>query len=144
MRTKLSGFAALAFVLGGLLFSGSAFAVQDGCPQSPDFEGPCPVLHFAPHYKVTDQAVRVRVKTSIGARIAVSGVLPGLGTSLGTRKTIAAGAFVPFDLAIPPALNERLHRLGPGRSLRVRLVARVNHVTGNVSTDRLVVHIPGR
>jgi len=144
MRTKLSGLAALAFIVGGLLFTTSAVAAQDGCPESPDFEGPCPVLHFAPDYKVTDHAVQVKVKTSIGARIAVSGVLPGLGTSMGTRKTIVAGRFVPFELVIPPALNERLHRLGPGRSLRVRLVARVNHVTGNVSTDRLVVRIPGR
>jgi hypothetical protein len=144
MGRKLPGLAVLVVVLGSPLFATSAAAAHDGCPQSDDFEGPCPVLHFAPHYKVTDRAVQVKVKTSIGARIAVSGVLPGLGTSMGTRQTIAAGKFVPFRLAIPPALNERLHRLGPSRSLRVQLVARVNHVTGNVSTARLVVHIPGR
>lgn len=117
---------------------------QDGCPQSADYHGACPVLHFAPGYTVGSDAVRVRVKSSLQARVAVTGVLPGLGTSLGTRKTIAPGKYSTFSLAIPPALAAKLNRVDSHRSLSVRLVARVNHVVGNVSTDRMKVRLPGR
>jgi len=117
---------------------------QDGCPQSADYHGACPILHFAPAYTVGSGAVQVQVKSSAKARVAVTGVLPGLGTSLGARKTIAPGKFSTFSLAIPPALASRLGRIDSGRSLPVRLVARVNHVVGNVSTDRLKVRLPGR
>jgi hypothetical protein len=140
---KLLALAGLLLVSGCLLVPTAAGA-EDRCPQSPDFSGPCPVLHFAPTYKVTKRTVQVKVKTSIEARIAVSGLLPGLGESLGTRKTIPAGKFVPFTLTIPPTLNNHLHRLSPHESLPVKFVARVNHVTGNVSTARLIVRIPGR
>jgi hypothetical protein len=133
----------LLLVSAGLLAPTGAGA-EDRCPQSPDFSGPCPVLHFAPTYKVFKRTVQVKVKTSIEARVAVSGLLPGLGESLGTRKTIPAGKFATFTLAIPLTLNNHLHRLSPHESLPVRFVARVNHVTGNVSTARLVVRIPGR
>jgi hypothetical protein len=88
--------------------------------------------------------VQVKVKTSIEARVAVSGLLPGLGESLGTRKTIPAGKFVTFNLTIPLTLDNHLHRLSAHESLPVKFVARVNHVTGNVSTDRMIVRIPGR
>lgn len=117
---------------------------QDGCPQSADFHAACPTIHFAPHYKVSSGAVQVRVKSSVKARIAVSGVLPGLGTSLGTRKMIAAKKFSTFKLEIPPALDSQLRHLDSSKSLRVPLVARVNHVPGNVSTDRLTALLPGR
>jgi hypothetical protein len=122
----------------------AAAAAEDKCPQSPDFSGPCPVLHFAPTYKVFKRTVQVKVKTSLEARIAVSGLLPGLGESLGTRKTIPAGKFVTFTLTIPLTLNNHLHRLSPHESLPVKFIARVNHVTGNVSTARLTVRMPGR
>ena len=122
----------------------AAATADDRCPQSPDFSGPCPVLHFAPNYKVFKKTVEVRVKTSVEARIAVSGLLPGLGESLGTRKTIPAGKFVTFNLTIPLTLENHLHRLSPHESLPVKFVARVNHVTGNVSTARLIVRMPGR
>jgi hypothetical protein len=140
---KLLALAGLLLVSACLLLPTAAGA-EDRCPQSPDFSGPCPVLHFAPTYKVTKGTVQVKVKTSIEARIAVSGLLPGLGESLGTRKTIPAGKFVPFTLTIPLTLNNHLHRLSPHESLPVKFVARVNHVTGNVSTARLIVRIPGR
>jgi hypothetical protein len=122
----------------------TAAAAEDQCPQSPDFSGPCPVLHFAPTYKVFKRTVQVKVKTSLEARVAVSGLLPGLGESLGTRKTIPAGKFVTFNLAIPLTLDNHLHRLSPHETLPVKFVARVNHVTGNVSTDRMIVRMPGR
>jgi hypothetical protein len=117
---------------------------QDGCPQSPDYQGACPVLRFAPGYEVGSGAVQVKLRSSAGARVAVNGVVPGLGTSLGTRKTVAAGRLSTFRLAIPPALAAKLADLDRHRSLPVRLVARVNHVTGNVSSDRLTVRLPGR
>jgi hypothetical protein len=117
---------------------------QDGCPQSPDYQGACPTLNFAPGYRVGDGAVRVKVRSSAAARVAVTGVLPGLGTSLGARKKIAPGRLSTFSLAIPPALDAKLRRLDSRRSLPIRLVARVAHVTGNVSTDRLTLHLPGR
>ncbi|OJU85855.1 MAG: hypothetical protein BGO11_17750 [Solirubrobacterales bacterium 70-9] len=117
---------------------------QDGCPQGAEYHGACPVLHFAPGYTVGNGSVQVQVKSSLGARVAVTGVLPGLGTSLGTRKTIAAGKLTTFNLAIPPALGAQLRKLDSHKSLRVPLVARVNRVTGNVSTDRMTVRIPGR
>jgi hypothetical protein len=143
MMRKPLALAALMLVSAGLLLPTTA-AAEDRCPQSPDFSGPCPVLHFAPNYKVFKKTVQVKVKTSIEARIAVSGLLPGLGESLGTRKTIPAGKFVTFNLTIPLTLDNHLHRLSPHESLPVKFVARVNHVTGNVSTDRLIVRIPGR
>lgn len=133
----------LSLLAAGLLVPTTA-AAEDKCPQSPDFSGPCPVLHFAPHYKVTKRAVLVKVKTSIEARIAVSGLLPGLGESLGTRKTIPAGNFVTFNLTIPRPLDNHLRRLSPHETLPVKFIARVNHVTGNVSTARLTVRMPGR
>jgi len=117
---------------------------QDGCPQGAEYHGACPTLHFAPAYTVGAGSVQVQVKSSAGARVAVTGKLPGLGTSLGTRKTIPAGRYTTFSLAIPPALGAQLRHLDSRKSLRVPLVARVNHVTGNVSTDRLTVRIPGR
>jgi hypothetical protein len=134
---------ALLLVSAGLLVPTPA-AAEDRCPQSPDFSGPCPVLHFAPNYKAFERTIQVKVKTSIEARVAVSGLLPGLGESLGTRKTIPAGKFVDFNLTIPLTLSNHLHRLSPHESLPVKFVARVNHVTGNVSTDRTIVRIPGR
>jgi hypothetical protein len=140
---KAAAFVALLLVLCSLSV-GTGAAAEDRCPQSPDFSGPCPVLHFAPSYKVTKRFVQVKVKTNIEARVAVTGLLPGLGESLGTRKTIPAGQFVPFNLEIPRTLNSHLHRVGPREFLKVPFVARVNHVTGNVSTDRLTVRIPGR
>jgi hypothetical protein len=133
----------LALLSAGVLVP-TAGAAEDKCPQSPDFSGPCPVLHFAPTYKVFKRTVQVKVKTSLEARIAVSGLLPGLGESLGTRKTIPAGKFVTFNLTIPLTLNNHLHRLGPHETLPVKFIARVNHVTGNVSTARLTVRMPGR
>ena len=142
MRKSLA-LAALLLV-SALLLVPTAAAAEDQCPQSPDFSGPCPVLHFAPTYKVFKRTVQVKVKTSIEARIAVSGLLPGLGESLGTRKTIPAGKFVTFNLTIPPALDNHLHRLSPHETLPVKFVARVNHVTGNVSTARMIVRMPGR
>jgi hypothetical protein len=117
---------------------------QDGCPQSADYHGACPILRFAPGYTVGDSAVQVRVKSSARARVAVTGVLPGLGTSLGARKTIAPGKLSTFSLTIPPALAAKLGRMDSARSLPLHLVARVNHVVGNVSTDRLTVRLPGR
>jgi hypothetical protein len=140
---KTAALAALLLVLCGLVAAPGATA-EDRCPQSPDFSGPCPKIQFSPHYKVTKRFIQLKVKTSIGARIAVSGQLPGLGESPGLRKTIPAGKFVPFNLAIPLVLNNHLHRIGPKEFLPVKFIARVNHVTGNVSTDRLVVRIPGR
>lgn len=136
-------------LLGTLLVSAvlvlpTAAAAEDQCPQNPDFSGPCPVLHFAPTYKVFKRTVQVAVRTSIEARVAVSGLLPGLGESLGARKTIPAGNFVTFNLTIPRALDNHLHRIGPHETLPVRFVARVNHVTGNVSTARMIVLMPGR
>jgi hypothetical protein len=143
LMSKPMTFVVLLLVSAGLLVPTTAGA-EDKCPQSPDFSGPCPVLHFAPTYKVTKRFVQVKVKTSIEARIAVSGLLPGLGESLGTRKTIPAGKFVTFTVAIPLTLNNHLHRLSPHETLPVKFVARVNHVTGNVSTARLIVRMPGR
>jgi hypothetical protein len=143
LMRKLVTLVALALVSAGLLVPTTAGA-EDKCPQSPDFSGPCPVLRFAPNYKVFKRTVQVKVKTSIEARIAVSGLLPGLGESLGTRKTIPAGKFVTFNLTIPLTLDNHLHRLSPHESLPVKFVARVNHVTGNVSTARMIVRIPGR
>jgi hypothetical protein len=142
MRKSLA-LAALLLV-SALLPVPTAAAAEDQCPQSPDFSGPCPVLHFAPTYKVFKRTVQVKVKTSIEARVAVSGLLPGLGESLGTRKTIPAGNFIIFNLTIPLALDNHLHRLSPHETLPVKFVARVNHVTGNVSTDRMIVRMPGR
>ena len=141
MRKSLA-LAALLLVSALLLVPTAA--AEDRCPQSPDFSGPCPVLHFAPTYKVFKRTVQVKVKTSLEARVAVSGLLPGLGESMGTRKTIPAGKFVTFNLTIPPALDNHLHRPSPHEALPVKFVARVNHVTGNVSTDRMIVRIPGR
>ena len=132
----------LALLAAGVLVPTAA--AEDKCPQSPDFSGPCPVLHFAPTYKVFKRAIQVKVKTSLEARIAVSGLLPGLGESLGTRKTIPPGKFVTFTLTIPLTLNNHLHRLSPHETLPVKFAARVNHVTGNVSTARLTVRMPGR
>jgi hypothetical protein len=143
LMRKLVTLVALLLVSAGLLVPTTAGA-EDKCPQSPDFSGPCPVLRFAPNYKVFKRTVQVKVKTSIETRIAVSGLLPGLGESLGTRKTIPAGKFVTFNLTIPLALDNHLHRLSPHESLPVKFVARVNHVTGNVSTARMIVRIPGR
>jgi hypothetical protein len=140
---KTAYLAALLLVLCGLTAAGSATAA-DGCPESPDFSGPCPKLQFSPNYKVTKRFIQLKVKTTIGARIAVSGQLPGLGESPGLRKTITAGKFVPFNLEIPLVLNNHLHRIGPHEFLKVPLVARVNHVTGNISTAHLTVRIPGR
>lgn len=117
---------------------------QDGCPQSRDFHGPCPVLHFAPGYEVGPRAIRVRVRSSVRARVAVSGLLPQLGASMGARKTIPAHRLTTFRLAITPVLREMLQRLDSSRTLRIPFLARVNHVPGNVSTDRLTVRVPGR
>lgn len=142
MRKSLT-LAALLLVSAGLLVP-TAGAAEDKCPQSPDFSGPCPILHFAPTFKVFKRTVQVKVKTSIEARIAVSGLLPGLGESLATRKTIPAGKFVTFNLTIPLTLNNHLHRLSTHETLPVKFVARVNHVTGNVSTARLIIRMPGR
>ena len=135
---------AAPLLLSAALLVPTAAAAEDQCPQSPDFSGPCPVLHFAPSYKVFKRTVQVKVKSSLEARVAVSGLLPGLGESLGTRKTIPAGKFVTFNLTIPLTLNNHLHRLSPHETLPVKFVARVNHVTGNVSTDRMIVRLPGR
>ncbi len=140
---KLVALIGLSLLAAGLLLP-SAAGAEDKCPQSPDFSGPCPVLHFAPTYKVNRKTVQVKVKTSIEARVAVSGLLPGLGESLGTRKTIPAGEFVTFTMTIPLTLDNHLHRLSPHETLPVKFVARVNHVTGNVSTARLTVKMPGR
>jgi hypothetical protein len=140
---KTAALAALLLVLCGLMAATGATA-EDRCPQSPDFSGPCPKIQFSPNYKITKRFIQLQVKTSIKARIAVSGDLPGLGETPGLRKTIPAGRFVTFNLAIPLVLENHLHRIGPKESLPVRFVARVNHVTGNVSTDRLLVRIPGR
>jgi hypothetical protein len=135
---------AALLLVSALLLVPTAEAAEDQCQQSPDFSGPCPVLHFAPSYKVFKRTVQVKLKTTIEARVAVSGLLPGLGESLGTRKTIPAGKFVTFNLTIPLTLDNHLHRLSPHETLPVKFVARVNHVTGNVSTDRLIVRMPGR
>jgi hypothetical protein len=139
---KASAFVAFLLVSLGLLVGTGA--AEDRCPQSPDFSGPCPRLEFSPNYKVTKKFIELKVKTSIKARVAVTGELPGLGESPGLRKTIPAGKFVAFDLAIPLVLNNHLHRIGPKEFLPVRFVARVNHVTGNVSAARLNVRLPGR
>jgi hypothetical protein len=117
---------------------------QDGCPQSADFHSACPVLHFAPRYEVGDRAIRVKVRSSLRARVAVSGLLPQLGASTGARKTIPAKKLTTFRLLITPVLNEMLHKLDSSKTLRIPFVARVNHVPGNVSTDRLTVRVPGR
>jgi hypothetical protein len=143
LMRKLVPLVALLLVSAGLLVP-SAAAAEDRCPQSQDFSGPCPVLHFAPTYNVFMRTVQVHVKTSIEARIAVSGLLPGLGESLGTRKTVPAGHYVTLNLTIPLTLENHLHRLSPHESLSVKFVARVNHVTGNVSSARMIVRMPGR
>jgi hypothetical protein len=113
-------------------------------PAEPRLLRTLPGPPLAPNYKVFKRTVQVKVKTSIEARIAVSGLLPGLGESLGTRKTIPAGQFVTFSLTIPLTLDNHLHRLSPHESLPVKFTARVNHVTGNVSTARMIARIPGR
>lgn len=117
---------------------------QDGCPQSADFHGACPVLRFSPGYKIGDRTIRVTVRSSVRARVAVSGLLPQLGASTGARKTIPARKPTPFRLAITPVLHGILNRLDSSKTLKVPFIARVNHVPGNVSTDRLTVRIPGR
>jgi len=74
----------------------TAAAAEDKCPQSPDFSGPCPVLHFAPTYKVFKRTVQVKVKTSIEARVAVSGLhSAGLWTIV--QPAANAGAIFHVD-----------------------------------------------
>ena len=117
---------------------------QDRCPESRDFHGACPVLHFAPRYKVGARTISVKVRSSVRARVAVSGLLPQLGASTGLRKTIPGGKWTAFNLSITPVMHQMLNRLSPRKTLEVPFVARVNHVPGNVSTDHLTVRIPGR
>jgi hypothetical protein len=117
---------------------------QDGCPQGVAYHGSCPTLSFAPGYRVGAGALRVRLRSSLPARVAVSGVVPGLGTSLAARKSVGAGKLATFALTIPPALRAKLARFDSSRSLHVHLAARVARVSGGVGTDRLTVRLPGR
>jgi hypothetical protein len=113
---------------------------QDACPQGAAYQGPCPVVHFATGYTVGRKFVQVKVGSSAKASVAIT----GLGASAKVEKTIAAGRSSSFSLSIPPALATRLESLDPSKSVGVRLVARVPRVAGNVSTDRLLVRLPGR
>lgn len=113
---------------------------QDACPQGAEYQGPCPTIHFAPSYAVGTESVRVQVRSSAKARVAVT----GLGTPPKVEKTVAPGRPTTFNLSIPRSLAMKLEGLDPSRSVGVRLVASVPHVAGNVSTDRLRVRLPGR
>ncbi len=117
---------------------------QDGCPQSAEYHGACPVLHFAPSYEIGARAIRVRVRSSLRARVAVSGLLPHRGAAMGAMKTIPPHRLTTFRLGITPALHRMLRRLDSRKALRIPFVARVDHMAGNVGTDRLTVRVPGR
>jgi hypothetical protein len=123
---------------------GGGEATRDLCPQSEDFSGPCPVLHISPNYQVTQKAILVKVSSSLEARVAVDALRPELGASSTERKTIPARTPTTFRLEIGNVLNGLLQRIPPRKTLPVKIIARVNHVTGNVSADRITIHLPGR
>lgn len=86
----------------------------------------------------------MKVRSSVKARVAVSGLLPQLGASIGLRKTIPGRKPTTFRLELSPVLKKMLQRLDSSKTLGVPFVARVNHVPGNIGTDRLTVRLPGR
>jgi hypothetical protein len=145
----------VVFVLTGVLVlaAGAAGRVATGeggeptrdlCPESDDFSGPCPVIHLSPHFEVKEKAILVQVRSSLEARVAVSALRHELGASSVERKTIPARTPTTFRLVIGNVMNGLLHRIPPRKTLPVQIIARVNHVTGNVSADRMTIHIPGR
>ena len=133
---------ALALTL--LLSASAAGRQRDGCPESDDFSGPCPHLTLSPHYKVKEKAILVTISSSLEARVAAQALRPELGASSTERKTIPARTPTTFRLVIGTVMNGLLHRIPPSKTLAVEILARVNHVTGNVSAARMTIHIPGR
>ena len=122
-------------------------ATQDGCPESPVYHGPCPVLSFSPQVKIGEHSILVRVRSTLRALVVVEGLRKELGASFGTRKTIPPNRFVSFRLKYTPVTERLLRQTPPSQRLPYRFVARVADVRGSVKSvghDQMVVKFPGR
>lgn len=134
---------------------------QDACPKSPDHHGACPFVRLEiAEFWAKRHSILLRITTSARTEVRVIGQV-GWGfkpkpdpngnktTRLiiglrGGRKTVAPGQARVFRVQLRKAVLRRLDRIGPGQSLKVKLVAFTEGFAGRAEVERVTVHLKGR
>jgi hypothetical protein len=134
---------------------------QDACPRSPDHHDACPYVRL----EVTESwekrhSILLRIASSAETRVRVTGQVgwgfrpkrdpnKGKPTRLivglrGGRKTVAPGRARVFRVQLPKPVLRRLGRIGPKQSLKAKLAASAEELSGRIEVKRVTVHLRGR
>jgi len=121
---------------------------QDGCPQSPLFQVPCPTVTVDASSQVGRNAVTVLVTTNIAAPVQVTGTVKlGKGkkaTLKAAARTVTPGTLAKFRLNFNKKLRDRLKELSPNQKLTLKISASATNVVGQVSTDKVNAKLKGQ
>lgn len=134
---------------------------QDACPKSADHHAGCPFvqLEIAESW-AKRHSILLRIATSTETQVRVTGQVgwgfrptrepnKGKPTRLivglrGGRKTVAPGKPRAFRVQLTKPVLRRLSRIPPEQSLKAKLAAGAEELTGRIEIKRVTVHLKGR
>jgi len=121
---------------------------QDGCPQSAQYQTPCPLVTLDAVGLPGAKSIVVMVSTNTAAPVSVSGLVNlGKGkkaTLKAAPKTVAPGQLVRFKLKFNSKLTDRLDELEPNKKLTLKITASATNVAGQLSTDQTKAKLKGQ
>lgn len=130
---------------------------QDGCPAAAALQTACPALGLTTSREVKQRAILVRSSTTNVSTVQATGQVSWgvrrigggkrrvtVGLSAGSPRVVEAGIATTFRLPFPRAVQRRLYRLTPKRSLLARLTFSVTDVYGTSVEKELTVRLRGR
>lgn len=126
---------------------GSGDETQDKCPQSPNYQAPCPVVTINSKPIAGRGLVTLYVATSLSAPVGVTAtVLLGKGrdaTITAPAQSVTPGSLTAFRLALTRQVRKALKKLSTKRSLRMSIVADATNITGSPSMTTSTVRLKG-
>jgi hypothetical protein len=127
---------------------GAGDETQDKCPQSPNYQAPCPVVTINSKPIAGKKAVTLYVSTSLPAPVGVTATAylgKGRTTALDAApQTVAPGALAGFTLTLTKPVTQVLKKLSPKKWLRMSITASATNVTGSPSTTTSTVWLKGQ
>lgn len=119
---------------------------QDGCPQSPAYQGACPVVAVRSFPVSGEKSLTVLVTTNNTASVKVTGVAKVHGKKIklkSRRAPVNPGDLAHFKVKLPGALKTALAALSPGRTIKVSLTTSATDVIGRVTTSKSSLKLHG-
>jgi len=127
---------------------GAGDETQDKCPQSPNYQAPCPVVTINSKPTAGKKAVTLYVATSLPAPVGVTAIAylgKGRTAALSAApQTVAPGALAGFTLTLTKPVTQVLKKLSPKKWLRMSITASATNVTGSPSTTTSTVWLKGQ